>query len=220
MQIISKNITDIHPYANNPRKNDQAVDAVASSIREFGFKVPVVIDKNGEIIAGHTRYKAAKKLKLKEIPCIIADDLTEEQIKAFRLADNKVGELAEWDLDMLDIELDEITEIDMEQFGFYMHDMESEAEAIEDDFDEEPPEEPESKLGDIYKLGEHVLMCGDSTNIKSVEKLMNGEKADMLLTDPPYNVDYTGKTEEALKIENDKMDNESFIQFLQRNAFF
>lgn len=216
MQIISKNITDIHPYANNPRKNDQAVDAVASSIREFGFKVPVVIDKNGEIIAGHTRYKAAKKLKLKEIPCIIADDLTEEQIKAFRLADNKVGELAEWDLDMLDIGLDEITEIDMEQFGFYMPDMESEAEAIEDDFDEEPPEEPESKPGDIYKLGEHVLMCGDSTDIKSVEKLMNGEKADMLLTDPPYNVDYTGKTEEALKIENDKMDNESFIQFLQR----
>lgn len=174
MQIISKNITDIHPYANNPRKNDQAVDAVASSIREFGFKVPVVIDKNGEIIAGHTRYKAAKKLKLKEIPCIIADDLTEEQIKAFRLADNKVGELAEWDLDMLDIELDEITEIDMEQFGFYMSDMESEAEAIEDDFDEEPPEEPESKLGDIYKLGEHVLMCGDSTDTKSVENLMGG----------------------------------------------
>ena len=216
MQIISKNITDIHPYANNPRKNDQAVDAVASSIREFGFKVPVVIDKNGEIIAGHTRYKAAKKLKLKEIPCIIADDLTEEQIKAFRLADNKVGELAEWDLDMLDIGLDEITEIDMEQFGFYMPDMESEAEAIEDDFDEEPPEEPESKPGDIYKLGEHVLMCGDSTDIKSVEKLMNGEKADMLHTDPPYNDDYTAKTEEALKIENDKMDNESFIQFLKR----
>ena len=216
MQVITKKLSDLHPYANNPRKNDQAVDAVASSIREFGFKVPVVIDKNGEIIAGHTRYKAAKKLKLKEIPCIIADDLTEEQIKAFRLADNKVGELAEWDLDMLDIELDEITEIDMEQFGFYMPDMESEAEAIEDDFDEEPPEEPESKPGDIYKLGEHVLMCGDSTDIKSVEKLMNGEKADMLLTDPPYNVDYTGKTEEALKIENDKMDNESFIQFLQR----
>lgn len=218
MQIISKNITDIHPYANNPRKNDQAVDAVASSIREFGFKVPVVIDKNGEIIAGHTRYKAAKKLKLKENPCIIADDLTEEQIKAFRLADNKVGELAEWDLDMLDIELDEITEIDMEQFGFYMSDMESEAEAIEDDFDEEPPEEPESKPGDIYKLGEHVLMCGDSTDAKSVENLMGGVVADMLLTDPPYNVDYTGKTEDALKIQNDKMQDDNFREFL-KSAF-
>ena len=95
MQIISKNITDIHPYANNPRKNDQAVDAVASSIREFGFKVPVVIDKNGEIIAGHTRYKAAKKLKLKEIPCIIADDLTEEQIRALR-----IGILKPWILNL------------------------------------------------------------------------------------------------------------------------
>lgn len=144
-----------------------------------------MIDRNGTIVAGHTRYKAAKKIGMSEVPCIIADDLTEEQIKAFRIADNKVGELAEWDLDMLDIELDEITEIDMEQFGFYIPDMKSEAEAIEDDFDEEPPEEPESKPGDIYKLGEHVLMCGDSTDIKSVEKLMNGEKADMLLTDPP-----------------------------------
>ena len=193
MQIISKNITDIHPYANNPRKNDQAVDAVASSIREFGFKVPVVIDKNGEIIAGHTRYKAAKKLKLKEIPCIIADDLTEEQIKAFRLADNKVGELAEWDLDMLDIELDEITEIDMEEFGFYMPDMESEAEAIEDDFDATPPEEPVARFGQIYKLGRHRLMCGDSTDPECVKKLMDGEKADMVFTDPPYNVNYSSK---------------------------
>lgn len=118
MQITYKKLEELRPYKNNPRKNDHAVDAVANSIKEFGFKVPLVIDKNGEIIAGHTRYKAAKKLKLKEIPCIIADDLTEEQIKAFRLADNKVGELAEWDLGMLDVELDEITEIDMEEFGF------------------------------------------------------------------------------------------------------
>ena len=201
MQIISKNITDIHPYANNPRKNDQAVDAVANSIREFGFKVPVVIDKNGEIIAGHTRYKAAKKLKLKEIPCIIADDLTEEQIKAFRLADNKVGELAEWDLDMLDIELDEITEIDMEQFGFYMPDMESEAEAIEDDFDATPPEEPVARFGQIYKLGRHRLMCGDSTDPECVKKLMDGEKADLVFTDPPYNVNYAQKNEFLNKID-------------------
>lgn len=118
MQIITKKLSDLRPYERNPRKNDQAVDAVASSIREFGFKVPVVIDKNGEIIAGHTRYKAAKKMKLEEIPCIIADDLTEEQIKAFRLADNKVGELAEWDLGLLSDELDRIFDIDMEQFGF------------------------------------------------------------------------------------------------------
>lgn len=118
MQIITKKLSDLRPYTRNPRKNDQAVDAVANSIREFGFKVPVVIDKNGEIIAGHTRYKAAKKMKLEEIPCIIADDLTEEQIKAFRLADNKVGELADWDFDLLSDELDGIFNIDMEQFGF------------------------------------------------------------------------------------------------------
>ena len=118
MQIITKKLADLRPYTRNPRKNDQAVDAVANSIREFGFKVPVVIDKNGEIIAGHTRYKAAKKMKLEEIPCIIADDLTEEQIKAFRLADNKVGELADWDFDLLSDELDGIFDIDMKQFGF------------------------------------------------------------------------------------------------------
>lgn len=118
MQIITKKLSDLHPYARNPRKNDQAVDAVANSIREFGFKVPVVIDKNGEIIAGHTRLKAAKKLKMKEIPCIVADDLTEEQIRAFRIADNKAGELADWDFEALNIELDVITDIDMGQFGF------------------------------------------------------------------------------------------------------
>ena len=118
MQIIYKKLEELHPYKNNPRRNDKAVDAVANSIQEFGFKVPAVIDKSGEIIAGHTRYKAAKKLGMKEIPCIIADDLTEEQIRAFRLADNKVGEMAEWDFDILDEELEKMSYIDMEEFGF------------------------------------------------------------------------------------------------------
>lgn len=118
MQIIYKKLEELHPYKNNPRRNDKAVDAVANSIKEFGFKVPAVIDKRGEIIAGHTRYKAAKKLGMKEIPCIIADDLTEEQIRAFRLADNKVGEMAEWDFDLLDEELEKMSYIDMEEFGF------------------------------------------------------------------------------------------------------
>ena len=118
MQIIYKKLEELHPYKNNPRRNDQAVDAVANSIQEFGFKVPAVIDKNGEIIAGHTRYKAAKKLKIKEIPCIIADDLTEEQIRAFRLADNKVSEASEWDFNILGEEIGVITEIDMQKFGF------------------------------------------------------------------------------------------------------
>ena len=118
MQIIEKSITEITPYEKNPRKNDEAVQYVANSIKEFGFKVPIVIDKNGVIVAGHTRYKAAQELGLEKLPCIIADDLTEEQVKAFRIADNKVGELAEWDFDLLGEELDGILDIDMSNFGF------------------------------------------------------------------------------------------------------
>lgn len=202
MQIITKKLSDLRPYARNPRKNDQAVDAVANSIREFGFKVPIVIDKNGEIIAGHTRYKAAKKMKLEEIPCIIADDLTEEQIKAFRLADNKVGELADWDFEALNIELDEITDIDMEQFGFDLDIPGEEREVVEDDFDATPPEEPVARFGQIYKLGRHRLMCGDSTDPECVKKLMDGEKADLVFTDPPYNVNYASKNKFLNKIDN------------------
>lgn len=117
MQITNVNIKDIKPYENNPRVNDNAVDYVANSIKEFGFKVPVVLDKNNVIVTGHTRIKACEKLGIKEIPCIYADDLTEDQIKAFRLADNKVGEIAQWNFDLLDMELDNI-EMDMEDFGF------------------------------------------------------------------------------------------------------
>ena len=109
---------ELIPYANNPRNNDEAVDYVANSIKEFGFKVPCVIDNEKNVVCGHTRLKAAKKLGIKEVPCIIADDLTEEQIKAFRLSDNKVGELAEWNFNLLDEELNGIFDIDMKQFGF------------------------------------------------------------------------------------------------------
>lgn len=118
MEIIYKNIDNIKPYPNNPRNNDNAVDAVAESIEEFGFKQPIIIDANSEIIAGHTRLKAAKKLGLKEVPCILADDLTPEQVKAYRLADNKVAELATWDFETLDSELLDIEDIDMNAFGF------------------------------------------------------------------------------------------------------
>lgn len=214
MNIIEIKIGDIIPYEKNPRKNDEAVKYVAESIKQFGFKVPIVIDKNNVIVAGHTRYKASKKLGLKEVPCIVADDLTEEQIKAYRLADNKVAELAEWDFDLLGEELDGILDIDMCDFGFEALEDEEEAEVVEDDFEVELPEEPRAKLGDIYQLGNHRLMCGDSTSITDVEKLMGGDLADMLLTDPPYNVDYEGKTKDKLKIENDKMDNDNFRQFL------
>lgn len=118
MNIVELNINDLKPYENNPRKNDEAVQYVANSIKEFGFKVPIVIDKDYVIVAGHTRYKASKHLGLEKVPCIIADDLTDEQIKAFRLADNKTNEFAEWDIDLLDNELDDILSINMEDFGF------------------------------------------------------------------------------------------------------
>lgn len=189
MNIVYKKLGEITPYEKNPRKNDKAVQYVAESIKEFGFKVPIVVDADGIIVAGHTRYKAAKKLKLKEVPVIIADDLTEEQVKAYRLADNKVAEQAEWDMDLLTDELDGIFDIDMELFGFDFEVEEEEPEAEEDDYEMEVPEEPRAKLGDIYQLGNHRLMCGDSTSVDDIEKLMDGQRAVLFLSDPPYGID-------------------------------
>lgn len=165
MEIKNMKITDLIPYEKNPRKNDKAVEQVANSIKEFGFKVPIVIDKDNVIVAGHTRYKASKKLNLLTVPCIVADDLSDEQIKAYRLADNKVSELAEWDVDLLGEELNGIMDIDMSAFGFEIDDSPIE-EVKEDDFDIEEAieEEPFVKQGDIYELGNHRLMCGDSTD--------------------------------------------------------
>lgn len=186
MEIIMKGMGDIHPYEKNPRKNDDAVKYVAESIKQFGFKVPIVIDSEGVIVAGHTRYKAAKKLKMKDVPCIVADDLTEEQIKAFRLADNKVSEKAEWDFDLLSSELDDLFDFDMAAFGFEDMDEDEETEAVEDDFETELPEEPKAKPGDIYQIGRHRLMCGDST--KDVDILLDGAEIELLMTDPPYGI--------------------------------
>jgi site-specific DNA-methyltransferase (adenine-specific) len=175
MTIIDIKTSDLKEYENNPRNNAGAVDAVAKSIQDFGFKVPIVIDRNNVIVAGHTRLKAAKKLGLQTVPCIVADDLTEEQIKAFRLADNKTAELAEWDFEKLEIELAELAEmgVNMDGFGF---------DEVDDDFPEivedEVPEideenEPITKRGQIWKLGNHYLMCGDATNREDIEKLMS-----------------------------------------------
>lgn len=212
MEIRNIKLDELIPYEKNPRINDKAVKYVAESIKEFGFKVPIVIDKNNVIVAGHTRYKASIELGLTEVPCIIADDLTEEQVKAFRLADNKVGEIAEWDFELLAEELQEIDDLDMEAFGFEMPKNDEEVE--EDEYDVELPKEPKSKLGQVYKLGRHRLMCGDSTKVEDVAKLMDGAKADMLLTDPPYNVAYEGGTKDKLKLKNDNMSDDKFRQFL------
>ena len=136
LKVEYRKVADLNPYANNPRLNDGAVDAVAASIKEFGFKVPIVVDSDGVIVTGHTRLKAAKKLGIDTVPVIVADDLTPEQVKAFRLADNKTGELAQWDLDKLEIELDGIDEIDMGDFGFDMN-LEDEADDDVEPIDDE-----------------------------------------------------------------------------------
>lgn len=216
MQIKEIEISSLIEYDNNPRNNDGAVDAVAESIKQFGFKVPIVIDRDNVIVAGHTRLKAARKIGLEKVPCIVADDLTPEQIKAYRLADNKTAELAEWDFSALEIELAELeNDFDMSAFGFDISDFEDIHEITEDEVPEVDEEnEPICKTGDIWNLGKHRLMCGDSTNVSDVEKLMNGDKADLLLTDPPYNVAYEGGTKEKLKIENDDMSDEEFQEFL------
>lgn len=216
MKVQEIAITKIKPYEKNPRRNDAAVDAVAASIREFGWKQPIVVDPSTmEIIAGHTRYKAAKKLGLSVVPCVMADDLTAAQIKAYRLADNKTAELADWDFDLLGKELATIDDFDMTDFGFEFDSELNEGEVIEDEVPEADEEnEPITKLGDIWQLGRHRLICGDSTDKATVERLMDGKQADMVLTDPPYNVAYEGKTEEALTIKNDSMESEEFNKFL------
>lgn len=212
MNIVMKQVTELKEYENNPRNNEAAVDAVAKSIEEFGFKVPIVITSEHVIIAGHTRLKASKKLGLTEVPCIIADDLTDEQIKAFRLADNKTAELASWDFSKLEDELASI-EMDMGQFGF--EDLEEEVpdNATDDDFDPdtEISETPYAKKGDIFELGDHRVMCGDATEALDVEKLIQDDIVDLTFTDPPYNVDYEGT---AGKIMNDKMEDNTFYLFL------
>lgn len=212
MNIVMKKTSELIEYENNPRNNEAAIDAVAKSIEEFGFKVPIVITKENVIIAGHTRLKASLKLGLATVPCIVADDLTEGQIKAFRLADNKTAELASWDFTKLESELESI-EMDMSVFGF--EDLESKVpdNATDDDFDptEELTETPYTKKDDIYLLGNHRVMCGDATIKESVDKLIQDEKVDLTFTDPPYNVDYEGT---AGKIMNDKMEDNTFYLFL------
>ena len=191
--IIQKNIEDIIPYENNPRKNDKAVDFVANSIREFGFKIPIIIDSHNVVVCGHTRLKAAKKLGLKEVPCICADDLTDQQIKAFRIADNKVGELASWDEDLLTRELEDITDFDMSEFGDFGDIIcEEENEIVEDEVPDEV--QPICKRGDIWQLGNHRLMCGDSTQDLNIVKLISGQDVDLIFTDPPYGMNAVSKS--------------------------
>ena len=232
MEVKMISINDIYPYENNPRKNDDAVDEVASSIKAFGFKNPIIVDKNMVIIAGHTRLKAAIKLGLTMVPVIIADDLTEDQANALRLADNKTAEIAKWDKKKLEEELKQINwellGIDMTDVGFDDIFASEFQEVVDDDFDEGQylSDEPYSKQGDVYLLDDNRVMCGDSTDAEQVKTLMDEKLADMVFTDPPYNV-AIGKRGQQYKekggydcgmnertILNDDMDNEAFHEFL------
>lgn len=220
MEVFEMRAGDLTPYENNPRINDEAVEKVAASIKEFGFKVPIIIDRDGVIIAGHTRLKAAQVLGMETVPVIRADDLTPDQVKAFRLADNKVSEFSMWDFEALEAELAAV-EMDMSAFGFLNEDDGIEPDVVEDEYDPEPPEEPKAKPGDIYQLGEHRLMCGDSTDPAAVAALMEGGTVKLLLTDPPYNVAVgTSKRPKSnhdnVQILNDNMQETAFIEFLTK----
>lgn len=214
MNVIQKKLSEIAPYAKNAKKHDKTQIAnVAESIKQYGFVQPVVIDKDGVIVIGHCRALAAKKLGMKTVPCVCVDDLTPEQVNALRLVDNKSNE-SPWDMDLL---AEELPELDLSAFDFDWGLPENKTgEVVEDEAPEVDEEsEPITKLGDIWQLGRHRLMCGDSTSSECVQKLMVGAQADLLLTDPPYGVDYTGKTKDALKIENDAKNDDEFIAFLQ-----
>ena len=219
LKIEYLTLDKLKPYEKNARKHKEVdLSTIKASITEFGMSDPIgVWGKDNIIVEGHGRYLACKELGIEEVPVIHLDHLSDEQRRAYALAHNKTAEMSEWDFDLLGDEAESIFNIDLSDFGFDLsEDEEEETEVIEDEVPEEV--EPVAKQGDIWQLGRHRLMCGDSTSIDDVEKLMDGVKADMLLTDPPYNVDYEGKTKDKLKIKNDSMDNDSFRQFL-RDAF-
>ena len=184
MEITNKRIADIIPYAANAKKHDKRqINNVAESIKQYGFVQPIVIDRDGVIVIGHCRALAAKKLGMEEVPCVCVDDLTPEQVNALRLVDNKSNE-SDWDYDLL---ADEIPGLDLSAFDFDWGLPEITEEVIEDEAPEvDEDADPIAKLGDIWQLGRHRLMCGDSTDKATVELLMDGKKADMVFTDPPY----------------------------------
>ena len=200
MQVENWPIERLIEYARNPRKNDHAVDRVAAAIREFGFRVPVIAKSDGTVVDGHLRLKAAKKLGLETVPVMLADDMTDIQIKAFRLSVNKMAEMAEWDNELLALELADLGEMgfDMDLTGFTLDEIsaltpeEIPPGLTDEDAVPEPPAVPVTVLGDVWLLGKHRVMCGDSTSIDAVEKLMAGGKADMVFTDPPYGMSYGG----------------------------
>jgi DNA modification methylase len=207
MKVQLRDISTITPYAQNPRVNSHAVDAVAASIREFGFMQPIVVDKDDVIIVGHTRYLAAIKLGLRKVPVLVALDLTPEQAKAYRIADNKTGELADWDDDRLAQELAELQglDFDLDLLGFSEVELDKLLEGgnvapglVDPDEIPEPPDEAITKPGDLWRLGNHRLLCGDAGNADEVDRLLDGAAIHLVNTDPPYNVRVEPRSKNAI----------------------
>ena len=225
-------IADLIEYAGNPRKNDAVVDKMVGCIKEFGFRIPIVAKSDGTVVDGHLRLKAARKLGLEEVPVVIADDLSEAQIKAFRLVANQSANWAEWDEELLKLELEELKEMNFD-LGLTGFDLDEISEILKNDIeestselnDEEAQKEMKivSKLGDLWILGNHRLLCGNSTSESDVRKLMNGQLADVVFTDPPYNVkvsNISGINKEHKHAEflmaSGEMTEEEFIEFLSK----
>jgi site-specific DNA-methyltransferase (adenine-specific) len=213
-------VADLIPYANNSRiHSDEQVAQVAASIQEYGFTNPVLIDEDNGVIAGHGRLQAAKKLGMDVVPCITLKGLTKAQKKAYVIVDNSLALNASWNEDLLRLEVQSLKELDydldllgLDNIGDLLID--PGAGKTDDDAVPDTPETAITEPGDIWLLGEHRLVCGDSTDIDVVKAAVNGQAVDLLMTDPPYNVAYTGKTKDALTIENDSMSDHDFRQFL------
>jgi len=228
VKIEQRAIESLIPYINNSRKHsDEQVAQIAASIKEFGWTNPILVDGSNGLIAGHGRLLAARKLGMAKVPVIELAHLSENQKKALIIADNKLALNSDWDNNLLMIELQELDseDYDLSVLGFDQDELDALLNPIEpttgltdEDAVPDVPEEPKTKPSDVYILGNHRLMCGDSCSITDMEKLCNDRKVDMWLTDPPYNVAYEGKTKEALTIQNDSMSDDGFRQFL-RDAY-
>jgi len=223
MNVIHKDVNDLIPYAKNARLHDnKQINQIAGSIKEFGFNNPILIDKNNGIIAGHGRVMAARKLGLKEVPTILLDHLNDTQRKAYILADNRIAINSTWDNEMLSLELMDIKDdvslamlgFDVDELNALLNPTQLTDGLTDEDAVPDVPIEPITKLGDIYQLGNHRLMCGDSTSIDAVEKLMNGNAVDLIFTDPPYNVGFNGRSGKHDVIMNDKLSEDDFSIFI------
>jgi DNA modification methylase len=224
LQIEQIQLATLIPYINNSRTHsDEQVAQIAASIKEFGFNNPILVDKDNSIIAGHGRLQAARKLGLTEVPCVRLEHLTETQRKAYIIADNRLALNAGWDNELLTIELNElladgfaleILGFDSDELKTLLDPLEPTEGLVDEDQVPEVPEEPKTKPGDIYQLGRHRLMCGDSTSIDAVEKLMDGAKVDLVFTDPPYNVAFNGRSGKHDVIKNDNLSDTDFEAFI------